>query len=129
MFLYNCAFTSTHASRPHSLPASHTPHLLPTSHTLHYSPILTPLLPHPSLPSSHTLHRLFVHADVSEDTNISTLLVNLWTLAQKHNLLERRLLVSLSQQCHWGYPHSQTICHTVCVGCFLSMILSIMVAK
>jgi len=73
--------------------------------------------------------RLFVHADVSEDTNISTLLVNLWTLAQKHNLLERRLLVSLSQQCHWGYSHSQTICHTVCVGCFLSMILSIMVAK
>lgn len=74
-------------------------------------PSLPSCFPHPSLPSSHTLHRLFVHADVSEDTNISTLLVNLWTLAQKHNLLERRLLVSLSQQCHWGYSHSQTICH------------------
>lgn len=38
--------------------------------------------------------RLVAHADVSEETNISALLVNLWNLTRKHGVVDNKLLVS-----------------------------------
>lgn len=36
--------------------------------------------------------RLISHADISEETNICTLLVNLWILSQKYGVLEQKLM-------------------------------------
>lgn len=39
--------------------------------------------------------RLVAHADLSEGTGVSPLLVNLWTQAQKYRVVDKRLLVSM----------------------------------
>ena len=39
--------------------------------------------------------RLAAHADLSEGTGVSPLLVNLWTQAQKYRVVDKKLLVSV----------------------------------
>ena len=49
----------------------------------------------PTHPSCNCTHRLISHADISEETNICTLLVNLWILSQKYGVLEQKLMVGV----------------------------------
>lgn len=39
--------------------------------------------------------RLVANSDLSEDTNLTSLLVNLWSLSQKYGIVEHKLLVSV----------------------------------
>ncbi len=40
--------------------------------------------------------RLVVHADLSDGSGILPLLVNLWTQAQRHKILDKKLLVRVT---------------------------------
>ncbi len=60
--------------------------------------------------------RLVVHADLSDGSGILPLLVNLWTQAQRHKILDKRLLVS-EHTCGVCVCVRVCVCGCVCVGC------------
>ena len=49
--------------------------------------------------------RLFTHAEISEETNLSALLINLWNLASKHKTGFDKLLVSDQCSLHQIYVY------------------------
>ncbi len=43
--------------------------------------------------------RMAGHCDISDDTNTAPLLINLWNLANKHSVLDRKLMVRNACSC------------------------------
>ena len=58
------------------------------------NPFLTKCLPGLTPFCLCPAHSLFAHAELSEQTNMSSLLVNLWNLACKHKIGDGKMLVS-----------------------------------
>ncbi len=67
--------------------------------------------------------RLVVHADLSDGSGILPLLVNLWTQAQRHKILDKRLLVSEHTISVWVCA-GVCVCVCVCADVYVCVVVN-----